>query len=41
MLHKGISEHLHIRIGLVIEGIGLLLLLVWIPLRQRPGIARS
>lgn len=38
MLHKGISQHLHIKVGVVIEGIGFLLLLVWIPLRQRPGV---
>jgi uncharacterized membrane protein YczE len=38
MLHKGISEHTGISVGLVIEGIGFLLLLVWIPLRQRPGV---
>jgi uncharacterized membrane protein YczE len=29
---------LDISIGLVIEGVGLLLLLLWIPLRQRPGV---
>ena len=38
MLHKGISNHLDIPVGVVIESIGFLLLLVWIPLRQRPGI---
>jgi len=38
MLHKGISTHLHIKVGIVIEAIGFLLLLVWIPLRQRPGV---
>ena len=38
IFHKGLSEKLDISIGLVIEGVGLLLLLLWIPLRQRPGI---
>lgn len=38
MLHKGVSEHLHISVGVVIEAIGFLLLLLWIPLRQRPGV---
>ncbi|MCU1400953.1 MAG: hypothetical protein JWN62_4062 [Acidimicrobiales bacterium] len=38
MLHKGISEHLHIRIGFVLEGISFVVLLLWIPLHQRPGI---
>ncbi|HEY4333499.1 MAG TPA: hypothetical protein VGM78_13040, partial [Ilumatobacteraceae bacterium] len=38
MLHKGIANHLGIEIGWVIQGMGLLVLLVWIPLRQRPGV---
>ena len=38
MLHKGISEHLGIPVGVVIEGIGFVLLLLWFPLHQRPGI---
>ena len=38
MLHKGISEHLGIRIGFVLEGVSFLVLLLWIPLRQRPGV---
>ena len=38
MLHKGISEHIDVSVGVVIEAIGFLLLLVWIPLRQRPGV---
>ena len=38
MLHKGISEHLGIRIGFVLEGVSFIVLLLWIPLRQRPGI---
>jgi uncharacterized membrane protein YczE len=38
MLHKGISEHTGVSVGIVIEAIGFLLLLLWIPLRQRPGV---
>ena len=38
IFHKGLSEKLDISIGLVIEGVGLFLLLLWIPLRQRPGV---
>jgi len=38
IFHKGLSKKLDISIGLVIVGVGLLLLLLWIPLRQRPGI---
>ena len=38
MLHQGISNKTGIRVGVVIEGMGLLILLLWIPLRQRPGV---
>lgn len=38
VFHKGLSNKLDISIGVVIIGVGLLLLLVWIPLRQKPGI---
>jgi len=38
IFHKGLSEKFGISIGLVIQGVGLLLLVLWIPLRQRPGI---
>lgn len=38
MLHKGISEKTGVSVGLVIEGIGFLLLLLWFPLRQRVGV---
>ena len=38
IFHKGLSKKLDISIGLVIVGLGLLLLLLWIPLRQRPGV---
>ena len=38
IFHKGLSKKLDISIGLVIVGVGLLLLLLWIPLRRRPGV---
>ena len=38
VLHQGISKMTGIPIGLVSNGIGALLLLLWIPLRQRPGV---
>ncbi len=38
MLHQGISNKTGIRVGIVIEGMGLVILLLWIPLRQRPGV---
>jgi len=38
VFHKGVSERTGISIGTVIIGTGVLLLLLWIPLRQRPGL---
>ncbi|MUH52414.1 MAG: hypothetical protein F2789_14530 [Actinobacteria bacterium] len=38
MFHQGISHKTGIRVGLVIEAVGLLILLLWVPLRQRPGV---
>ncbi len=38
MFHKGIARHLDIPIGTVIVAMGFVVLLAWIPLRQRPGI---
>ena len=38
IFHKGLSKKLDVSIGLVIVGVGLLLLLLWIPLRQWPGV---
>ena len=37
-LHEGLSLRLHVSFGTVIIGVGALLMLLWIPLRQRPGI---
>jgi len=38
VFHKGVSEKTDLSIGVVIIGTGVLLLLFWIPLRQRPDI---
>ena len=38
VLHQGISRRLGIPIGTVVIGAGFTVLLLWIPLRQRPGI---
>ncbi len=38
VLHQGIADHLGISFGLVVIGLGLLILLLWIPLGQRFGI---
>ncbi|MSO59431.1 MAG: hypothetical protein EXQ63_03805 [Ilumatobacteraceae bacterium] len=38
MLHQGISEHTGIELGTIIILLGFSLLVLWIPLRQRPGI---
>ncbi len=38
VFHQGLSDLTGLSLGLMIEGVGLLLLLLWIPLRQRPGL---
>jgi uncharacterized membrane protein YczE len=38
VLHQGIAHHTGISIGKVTIGIGVLVLLGWIPLKQRPGL---
>lgn len=38
VLHQGISERTGVRIGTVAIVVGLVVLLLWIPLRQRPGL---
>ncbi len=38
VLHQGLARHLHLSIGSVVIGVGVLVLLAWIPLRQRPGL---
>jgi uncharacterized membrane protein YczE len=37
VLHQGIARHLGVQIGWVVIGVSGLVLLAWIPLRQRPG----
>jgi len=38
VLHQGIARRLDLSLGLVTGIVGLLVLLAWIPLRERPGI---
>lgn len=38
VLHQGLSERLDITIGTASIGVGIIVLLGWIPLRERPGI---
>jgi len=38
VLHQGLSERLDITIGTASIGVGVLVLLGWIPLRERPGV---
>jgi uncharacterized membrane protein YczE len=38
VLHQGIARHLGVQLGWVTIGVSGLVLLAWIPLRQRPGV---
>jgi uncharacterized membrane protein YczE len=38
VFHQGLSHRLHISIGVIVIAVGALVLLAWIPLRQRPGL---
>lgn len=38
VLHYGITRHLSVSFGTVVIGVGFLVLLAWIPLRQWPGL---
>jgi uncharacterized membrane protein YczE len=38
VFHQGVSEHTGLRFGVVVIAVGAVVLLLWIPLRQRPGI---
>jgi uncharacterized membrane protein YczE len=38
VFHQGVARHIGLKLGWVIEITGFVLLLLWIPLRQRPGI---
>ncbi|NYF98411.1 YczE/YyaS/YitT family protein [Janibacter cremeus] len=38
VLHVGVSKHVPLTFGMIVIGVSLLVLLSWIPLRQKPGI---
>jgi uncharacterized membrane protein YczE len=38
VLHQGLAKKTGLSFGTVVVGVGLVILLIWIPLRQRPGI---
>ena len=38
VFHQGLAEHLGLAIGTVVIIVGVAVLLLWIPLRQRPGL---
>ena len=38
VFHQGLSKQVGISLGWVVVGVGALVLLLWIPLRQRPGL---
>jgi uncharacterized membrane protein YczE len=38
VFHQGLARRTGLRFGLVVIAVGVLVLLLWIPLRQRPGI---
>ncbi|GAA1988083.1 YczE/YyaS/YitT family protein [Kitasatospora viridis] len=38
VLNQGVADLLHLDLGATVLAVGLLVLLLWIPLRQRPGI---
>jgi len=38
VLHQGIARHLGVQLGWVTIGVSCLVLVAWIPLRQRPGL---
>lgn len=38
VLHQGVARHLHVQLGWVTIAVSALVMLAWIPLRQRPGV---
>lgn len=38
VFHQGLSDVTGLSLGTIVNGVGLLVLLIWIPLRQKPGI---
>ncbi|MFN2519187.1 MAG: YitT family protein [Jatrophihabitantaceae bacterium] len=38
VLHQGLARHLHVQLGWVTIAVSAVVMLAWIPLRQRPGV---
>lgn len=38
VFHQGLSEHIPLSFGMIVNVVGAIVLLLWIPIRQRPGI---
>lgn len=38
VLHQGLSQHTGLRFGWVVIAVGAIVLLLWLPLKQRPGL---
>jgi uncharacterized membrane protein YczE len=38
VLHQGLSRHTGIRLGDIVIGVSVIVMLLWIPLRERPGV---
>ncbi len=38
VFHQGLSEHIGLSFGMIVNVVGAVVLLLWIPIRQRPGI---
>lgn len=38
VFHQGVADALDVSIGAVVIGVGIVVLLAWIPIRQRPGL---
>ena len=38
VFHQGLSDLTGVSLGLIVNGVGVLVLLTWIPLRQKPGV---
>ncbi|QLQ39214.1 YczE/YyaS/YitT family protein [Micromonospora robiginosa] len=41
VLHQGLAARTRLPMGLLVNGVALLVLLLWIPLRQRPGVGTA
>ncbi|CAM5460656.1 YitT family protein OS=Streptomyces tendae OX=1932 GN=F3L20_10750 PE=4 SV=1 [Streptomyces tendae] len=41
VLHQGLAERTGLSMGVVLTVVGAAVLLLWIPLRQRPGLGTS